>query len=189
MAMIEKVCECGKDDCEYHGGEMYSFKHNSLQINPECRGQFKDKGAKVFIVNTKLLNCEYYYAYSQWGSSYGRLYKKEDVCYDGVWYNEDQYKLVRMPYRRSHLTPVRKVHQYEVAVVVGEQVFYNHIWDLRKFKLNMSKMFKSVEYSNIRKEVAREYEYAYELFKGLNVEGNNYGLDNMCKTIGEMLVK
>lgn len=187
MAMIEKVCECGKGDCEYHGGEMYSFKHNSLQINPECRTQFKEKDAKVFIVNTKLFCCEYYYAYSMWGGSYGRLYKKDDVWCDGILYNEKQYKLIRMPYRRYHLTPVHKVHQYEVAVVVGNQVFYNHIWDLRKFKLNMNKMFKNVVYTNIRKEVAQQYKYAYDLFEGLDVDGSNAGFDNMCKTMGEML--
>lgn len=187
MAGIEKVCECGKDDCVYHGGDMWKYKHNHLQINPECRYQFKDKFAKIFILNTKLLNSDWYYAYSQWGTSYGRLQKEDDVCYDGVLYNEAQYKRIVKPYNRYHLTPIRKVHQYEVAVVVGEQVFYNTIWDLRKFKLNMKKMFNDVQYVSIRKDVAKGFNSAYDLFKGIGVEGGNSGFDNMINYVAKAI--
>lgn len=41
MAAIEKVCEFSG---EYPGGEMYSYKRNSLQILPKYRKKFK--GAK-----------------------------------------------------------------------------------------------------------------------------------------------
>lgn len=169
MAAIEKVCECSNDDCAYHGGDMWKFKHNHLQINPECRGKYFGKTAKVFFINPQHLDKDSYYAYSVWGGSYRSLDKSDDVWYDGVLYNEDQYKLVRKPYKRYFLTPIRKVFKFEVMVVVGNEVFYNDIWDMRKFKLNMTKMFGkgNVSYKRISKNECKKFSSSYSLFKSI----------------------
>lgn len=187
MAAIEKVCECSSDDCSYHGGDMWGFKHNHLQINPECRGKYFGKTAKIFYLNPQFLNSDKYYAYSQWGSSYGTLYKSEDVIYDGKLYNESQYVMKRKPYKQYFLTPVRKVFKHEVMVIVGDEVFYNDVWDMHKFKLNMQKMFgvNNVEYHKIRKSKCKMFKYSYDLFKTIeeNVLVSSNGFDKMVNYV------
>ncbi|QEP53317.1 hypothetical protein BS46_gp135 [Acinetobacter phage BS46] len=188
MAAIEKVCECSSDNCAYHGGDMWKYKHNHLQINPECRGKYFGKTAKIFYLNPLHLNSDRYYAYSTWGrTSYGSLYKSDDVVYDGKLYNEEQYVMKRKPYKRYFLTPVHKVFKHEVMVVVGDEVFYNDIWDMRKFKLNMKKMFgvNNVEYHKIRKSKCKMFKDSYSLFKTIeeNVLTSNKGFDKMVNYV------
>jgi len=168
MAAIEKVCECSSDDCAYHGGYMWNYKHNHLQINPECRDKYFGLKAKIFIINPNYLSSDDYYAYSRWGRiSYGRLDRKDDIYFDGVLYNEEQYKMVRSPYKRYFLTPVKKVFKHEVMVIVGNEVFYNDTWDMRKFKLNMTKMFGkgNVEYKQLSKKYCAKFKDTYSAFK------------------------
>ena len=183
MAAIEKVCECSNEDCTYHGGDMWKYKHNHLQINPECRGKYFGKEAKVFFLNPQHLGSKSYDAYSQWGSSYGSLQKSDDVYYDGILYNESQYKMDRKPYKRYFLTPVRKVFKYEVMVVVGDEVFYNMVWDMRKFKLNMLKMFGkgNITYKRLNKKLCKNFEYSDKVFETVlvNKQPNNTGFDKM----------
>ena len=183
MAAIEKVCECSSEGCTYHGGDMWKYKHNHLQINPECRGKYFGKEAKVFFLNPQNLGSKSYYAYSQWGSSYGSLQKSEDVYYDGILYNESQYKMVRKPYKRYFLTPVRKIFKYDVMVVVGDEVFYNTVWDMRKFKLNMTKMFGkgNVSYKRLSKNLCKNFEYYTDVFDVANTDNqtSNTGFDKM----------
>lgn len=191
MAAIEKVCECSSGNCEYHGGDMYGFKRNHLQINLECRGKYFGKSAKVFIVNKKHLDSDYYDAWSNWGGSYGRLYKSDDVYYNGKLYNEGRIKRVNNAFYSHVLVPVRKVFKYEVMVVVDDtqEVFYNEIWDLRKFKLNMSKLFgKGVEYKRIHKKICNKFNYTYDLFECYRDSGLiNKGFDNMIAYIDDSI--
>lgn len=190
MAAIEKVCECSNKDCTYHGGDMWKYKHNHLQINPECRGKYFGKEAKVFFLNPQHLGSEDYHAYSQCGGSYGSLQKSEDVYYDGVLYNESQYKMVIKPYMQYLLTPVRKVFKYEVMVVVGDEVFYNTVWDMRKFKLNMIKMFGkgNVSYKRLSKNLCKNFEYYIDVFNTIRIENQpNNGFDKMVDYVAKSI--
>lgn len=191
MAAIEKVCECSNKDCTYHGGDMWKYKHNHLQINPECRGKYFGKEAKVFFLNPQHLGSKSYYAYSQWGSSYGSLQKSDDVYYDGILYNESQYKMDRKPYKRYFLTPVRKVFKYEVMVVVGDEVFYNTVWDMRKFKLNMLKMFGkgNTSYKRLNKSLCKNFEYYIDVFNTIHTDHqpNNTGFDKMVDYVAKSI--
>lgn len=115
MAGIEKVCECSSDNCAYHGGDMWKYKHNHLQINTECRGKYFGKTAKIFYLNPLHLNSDRYYAYSTWGrTSYGSLYKSDDVVYNGKLYNEEQYVMKRKPYKQYYHTMCR-ISDYNVV--------------------------------------------------------------------------
>lgn len=186
MAAIEKICECSNDNCAYHGGDMWKFKHNHLQINPECRSKYFGKEAKVFFLNPNDTANDRYDAYSQWGTSYGSLYKSNDVWYDGVLYNEEQFKMIRKPYKRYFLTSVRKVFKTEVMVIVGDEVFYNDVWDMRKFKLNMLKMFgkNKVSYKRVNKNYCKQFKNSYNVFKSIvNNDKSNKGFDKMVNYV------
>ena len=183
MAAIEKVCECSNEDCAYHGGDMWKYKHNHLQINPECRGKYFGKEAKVFFLNPQHLGSKSYYAYSQWGSSYGSLQKSDDIYFNGKLYNEGHWVIKKNPYKQYFLTSVRKVFNYEVMVVVGDEVFYNTVWDMRKFKLNMTKMFGkgNVVYKRLNKNLCKNSEYYIDVFKTIYADNqqSNTGFDKM----------
>ena len=181
MAAIEKVCECSNEDCTYHGGDMWKYKHNHLQINPECRGKYFGKEAKVFSLNPQHLGSKSYDAYSQWGSSYGSLQKSDDLYFNGKLYNEEHWIFKRNPYKQEFLTPVRKVFNFEVMVVVGDEVFYNTVCDMRKFKLNMLKMFGkgNISYKRLSKNLCKNFEYYIDVFNTIHIENqpNNTGFD------------
>lgn len=187
MAAIEKVCECSSESCSYYGGDMYKFKHNHLQINPECRSKYFGAKAQVFYLNELHLGRDYYDAYSRWGTSYHKLNKIDDVVYDGVLYNEERYKLIKTPYQYYQLTPIRKVFKQVVMVIVGDEVFYNDVWDMRKFKLNMNKLFGygNVSYKRVNKGYCRKFQYSHDLFS--TIEGgvltNNKGFDKMVNYV------
>ena len=123
---------------------------------------------------------------------YGSLQKSDDVYYDGILYNESQYKMNRKPYKRYFLTPVRKVFSFDVMVVVGDEVFYNTVLDMRKFKLNMLKMFGkgNVSYKRLSKNLCKNFEYYIDVFDTIHIDNqpNNTGFDKMIdyvvKSIG-----
>lgn len=183
MAAIEKVCECSNKDCTYHGGDMWKYKHNHLQINPECRGKYFGKEAKVYFLNPQNLGSKSYHAYSQWGSSYGSLQKSDDIHFNGKLYNEGHWVVKKKPYKQYFLTPVRKVFKYEVMVIVGDEVFYNTVWDMCKFKLNMLKMFGkgNTSYKRLNKNLCKNFEYYIDVFNAIHIDNqpNNTGFDKM----------
>lgn len=191
MAAIEKVCECSSEDCAYHGGDMWEYKHNHLQINPECRWKYFGKEAKVFFLNPQHLGSKSYYAYSQWGSSYGSLQKSDDIYFNGKLYNEGHWVIKKNPYKQYFLTPVRKVFKYEVMVVVGSEVFYNTVWDMRKFKLNMIKMFGNgnVTYKRLNKNLCKNFEYSNKVFRSVIAIGKhtNTGFDKMVDYVAKSI--
>ena len=184
MAAIEKVCECSNKDCTYHGGDMWKYKYNHLQINPECRGKYFGKEATVYFLNPQHLGSERYYAYSKCGRSmYGSLQKSDDLYFNGKLYNEEHYIFKRKPYMQEFLTPVRKVFNFEIMVVVDDEVFYNTVWDMRKFKLNMLKMFGkgNVAYKRLNKKLCKNFEYSNKVFKTVldDKQPSNTGFDKM----------
>ena len=67
MAAIEKVCECSNKDCAYHGGDMRKYKHNHLQINPECRDKYfgklvlGDRMKSILKCKSNFNNAKYHY--------------------------------------------------------------------------------------------------------------------------------
>ena len=191
MAAIEKVCECSNKDCAYHGGDMWKYKHNHLQINPECRGKYFGKEAKVFFLNPQNLGNKSYHAYSQWGRSlYGSLQKSDDLYFNGKLYNEEHWIFKRKPYKQEFLTPVRKVFNFEVMVVVGDEVFYNTVWDMRKFKLNMIKMFGkgNVSYKRLGKDMCKNFEYYIDVFNTVHIDKHtNTGFDKMVDYVAKSI--
>lgn len=147
MAYIEKVCECPKGDCAYHGWEMYSYKRNSLQINPECRYQFKGLTAKCVIIS--MYNST---------SDFLKVRKvSKDVCTiqrdtsfkeGGLYYNDDydftslKDKAVKQ-YKQYGMRLFTKPY---VAVYVKEhdKVYINwldNVKNIRAFKRNMCNLF------------------------------------------------
>jgi len=101
----------------------------------------------------------------------------------------------RTPYKRYFLTPVKKVFKHEVMVVVGNEVFYNDIWDMRKFKLNMIKMFGkgNVEYKQLSKKYCANFKDTYSAFKkieeslDIDEEVNYSGFDKMITYLADQI--
>ena len=106
-----------------------------------------------------------------------------------------QYKMVRHPYKQYFLTPVKKVFKHEVMVVVGNEVFYNDIWDMRKFKLNMIKMFGkgNIEYKQLSKKYCAKFKDTYSAFKKIEkaldtTEEVNYnGFDKIVTYVADQI--
>lgn len=178
MAGIEKCCECPDDSCEYHGGAMYGFKSNHLQINPECRPQFHGLTAEIYLVKNIDLDSDHYYAYWGKGGWSTSLYHKDDFWWKGRLYNEGQYKRVNSPYQHIRLTPVKRKFCFEVAVYVKDhdQLYFNTIHDMRKFKKNMVSLFGYMPNINrLKKADCKGYNGEYDAIT--NFVKNKTGFD------------
>lgn len=168
MAGAEKCCECPKSDCEYHAWEMYNYKRNHLQINPECRDQFKGTTAEIFMLVNQDLDSDIYHVHFGKGGWRTSLYHKDDFWWNGTLYNEGQFKRYPRPYQRICLTPVKKWFAFEVAVYVKEHdmVYFNTIYDIRKFKKNMTKLFGYLPKINrLKKKDLKGFESEYYAFR------------------------
>lgn len=160
MAGIEKVCECPQNDCVYHAGDMYKFKRNSLQINPECRHQFKGLTATCAIVIGENLSdddqqfnleCGYGKQMSFRGTKVSvgtmNLTLDEIVKINGKLYHENfWFTSYHRGNPKYYYDALRHDHRIDVWVYVQEHNTYYLNWlyskkDIRAFKRNMRKLF------------------------------------------------
>lgn len=164
MAGAEKCCECPQDNCEYHAGNMYQFKYRHLQINPECRPQFKGLTATCAIVSGQNFSDEC--TISQWGVNqgerlmsvrsrrekfgYGSMQVRLDEIFkvNGEIYHEDMWycRLDKLGNRQYYLQPLTFNERIDVWVYVEEhdKLYLNWIYskkDIRAFRRNMRKLF------------------------------------------------
>lgn len=191
MASCEKVCECPKGNCEYHSWNMYSFKRNSLQINPECRDQFKGLKAYGAVVNandiykSKNGDCLYFQgSVYRYGSTYVPLHEIKKVnkkyYHELFWYTRKD-KLKNVQYV---LDPIKLDPKLIVAVYVEEHdtFYYNYLDNkkcIRPFKKNMRRLFgydipimintkKSLKDLKMELECYETAEYMIQLIRGLD---------------------
>ena len=164
MAGIEKVCECPKNDCEYHAGLMYKYKHNNLQINPECRYQFKGLTAKCAIVMSENFSDEFQKMWKNksdlnndilltakgskrvLGTSLVKL--SEVFKENGYMFHEDFWYVGRDKLKNKiyFYDPIKFEQRVTILVYVEEHNTYYLNWlyskkSIRAFKRNMRKLF------------------------------------------------
>lgn len=150
MAGVEKKCECPKGDCEYHGGKMYDYKRNHLQINPECREQFKGLTAFAVIVNDynssdnelQVVCARKFSSYKTYISKVRATKQNGVYLYEGMVYKTLNDKALSEYY----YVPLRLAISPEVNVYVKEHdaVYTNYLHSaksIRAFKRNMRKLF------------------------------------------------
>lgn len=156
MAGMEKVCECPKENCEYHAGDMYLFKRRHLQINPECRSQFKGLTAYGAIVSSENTSDEYL---EIWGNVFSyrgtkrpfgssSLHNKEIFKDDGKLYHESFFYTMKdkLGNYEYYYDPIKLDSRIDVWVYVKEHDTFYLNWleskkDIRAFKKNMRKLF------------------------------------------------
>lgn len=188
MAGIEKVCECPKNkdgSCEYHGHLMYEYKRNSLQINPECREQFKGLSAFAVIVNLNNINSDYTHLSrkSKYFGSNTSCLSSQVFKEHGVYYYEGECRktLLDKAINQWFCVPLRLSIVPMVYVYVKEhnKVYLNWLnsaKDIRAFKRNMRKLFgyNIPVYKNLKfKQKMQSYEIANKMIEDIKNE-NNY---------------
>lgn len=156
MAFFEKNCECNSGNCKYHGGDMFKFKHNHLQINPECRHKFKGLKARAVIVlrdNNKSPWTTYVYKHNQHNHTeiiYDYHYKHLVKWYGRLYDEKEEYGQVKLFDKNTmniyYSYPLRRKDNLLVAVHVEgyDNYFYNFLdgkKSLRAFRKNMRKLF------------------------------------------------
>ena len=148
MSGIEKVCECPKGDCEYRGWEMYICKRNSLQINPECRYQFKWLTAKCAIVAMYNSTSDFLTVRKPPSENSKVLHKGTYFKENGLYYNDDYdfTSLKDKAVKQYMQYGMRLFTKPYVAVWVEEhdKVYINwldSVKNIRAFKRNMRKLF------------------------------------------------
>ncbi len=185
MAGIEKICECPKGNCVYHGHKMYEYKHNHLQINPECREQFKGLSAFAVIVNLNNINSDYTHLSrkSKYFGSNTSCLSSQVFKEHGVYYYEGECRktLLDKAINQWFCVPLRLSIVPMVYVYVKEhnKVYLNWLnsaKDIRAFKRNMRKLFgyNIPLYKNLKfKQKMQSYEIANKMIEDIKNE-NNY---------------
>lgn len=156
MALMEKVCECGANNCFYHNIDMYDMKRNHLQINPECRHKFKGLRASAVVV-LEQNSCSDWVTYTfklNNNTHYDNIYKHElEYANLHKWhgrYYADSYGYHTMKdkngLRVGWNEPIRRKNELLVAVAVEghDKLFFNYLdgkKSLRAFRKNMRKLF------------------------------------------------
>lgn len=191
MAGIEKVCECPKNkdgSCEYHGHLMYEYKRNSLQINPECREQFKGLSAFAVIVNMNNSNSDFI-SLRRKGIKYckfNRADARKIYKYYGYYFDEYDTGICKVSLRDKaikeyYLYPSKITINPYIMVYVKEHDRAYVNWcdsakDIRAFKRNMRKLFgyNIPVYKNLKfKQKMQSYEIANKMIEDIKNE-NNY---------------
>ncbi len=181
MAGIEKTCECPDESCEYHGWKMYDMKRNHIQVNEECRSQFHGLDAEIYLLRNIDLDSDRYDVAFGKGGWMTSLYHKDDFWWKGRLYNEGQFKRVNSPYVHRRLTPVKRKFQIEIAVYVKDHynLYFNTIYDIRKFKKNMIKMFGYMpKIHRLKKSDCKGYDGEYYAIKNFVQKKTGFNYDD-----------
>lgn len=173
MASSEKVCECGLDTCKYHSSDMYIFKRNNIQVNPECRYQYKKyKNAKIYILRRKDMDVQdvSFYVHGRFAtcSTNKSGYRKSNKKYYDNWPKNDT--------KFGRLYPIN--YYYFLVVCDDTQYHINEFpcGGLRAFKNNMRNLFgylPEIQYITCDNALYQDSEIASAYNELLEIVGEN----------------